>query len=151
MVSLTARQRDALFGRPYVERDGLLHPDPHWQEKHLVHVRFRGIDYRCHVRVREPFRALIDAWDRAKVLRHVLTLDRFWEWDTCVMGTRMKRHCHGNAFDVNAKWNPIGRPAYTGEGGTAPLLEVARAEGWACAADRGPVARHFELARLPAP
>ena len=146
---LTWTKRDELFGRPWRARpDGQLELDPTWGPAHLTKVRFQGIEYVCHVRVREPFLALIEAWTTSGLMHHVRTLDRFWEWQTAVDGTRMRRHCHGHAFDLNAAWNPIGARAHAGIGGTLPLLEVARALGWACGADRGPVAKHFELERL---
>jgi hypothetical protein len=149
MPHLSAQKRDALFGRPYrVLTGGQLELCPRWRADCLVRVRFRGVEYSVHRRARAPFLRLVEAWDRAGLLRLVLTLDKIWEWDTCVRGTRLKRHCHGNAFDVNASFNPIGRTAYAGVGGTLPLLELARELGWACGADRGPVARHFELAQV---
>lgn len=146
---LTRAKRDALFGVPCrTGRCGQLLPSARWELEHLTTVRFQGIDYRCHRRVKEPFRRLVEAWRTAGVLSWVRTLDRFYDFATCLDGTRLKRHCHGNAFDLNAAWNPIGRSAHSETGGTLPLLEVARAQGWWCGADRGPVARHFELERF---
>lgn len=145
---LTAAKRDALFGVPYrVGLGGQLEPSARWELECLTRVRFQGIDYRCHRRVKEPFLQLVDAWMRAGVLRHVRVLDRFYQFET-YDGRRLKRHCHGNAFDVNSAWNPIGGRPHAGEGGTLPLLPIARAQGWWCGADRGPVAKHFELETL---
>lgn len=121
---------------------------PEWEAQNLTNVRFWGLDYRVHRKAKEPFLSLIDAWMRAGVFRCVRTLDRFYEFQTTPDGVHLRRHCHGNAFDVNSAWNPLGRAAHAGPGGTRPLIAIARARGWRCLADRGLVAKHFELVRL---
>ncbi len=145
----TLSRRNALFGTPYLEQDGQRVCNPLWEAQSLVPVRVLGIEYRIHRKVRPFFELLIDAWQRAGVFRYVRSLDRIYEFSTNPDGIALRRHCHGNAFDVNSAFNPIGRPAHAREGGTLPLLDIARAEGWTCLADRGPVAKHFELNRLP--
>jgi hypothetical protein len=145
---LTWPKRDELYGRPYrTMPGGTLEPDLAWEGENLVTVRVRGSEFRCHRRVRTAFYALLDAWQLAGLLPLVRTFDRFHEFATVLEGSRMKRHCHGHAFDINSRWNPIGRPAHDGEGGTLRLLPIARDLGWFCGADRGNVAKHFELER----
>jgi hypothetical protein len=168
----TAELRDALFGRPrYVTVGGAVLPDPSWLEDTTTSFSAgsflpgEGDEVRVHRRVLGRLLELFDAWEDAGLLPHVLTLDRVFEWRPVIrrgaeiVGTaRFERdvvefgpHTHGNAFDINGEWNPLGRStAREGErGSVVPLLHIARERGWWCGYDWGSnAAKHFELVKL---
>lgn len=104
-----------------------------------------------HVLVQPRFLALVDAWRTAGVLGDVLTWNGSYA-SRLVRGTTLgtlSSHAWGSAFDINVPFNPLGKPATTGEGTVLRLLEAAQDLGWCWG---GYFTRsdpmHFELARL---
>lgn len=144
----TDRLRNALFG--VVSRDkrppltSILIPQTSgpriiWRD-HLVHELAA-----LHIT------RLFIAWERAGLLPFVLSVDRTYVARFSPDG-RPLTHSHGNAFDINSRWNPLDGPQATeGSDGHIPhaLLDIARRSGFWCGSDwRTPTNKHFELTQL---
>lgn len=141
------RPHVGLFGRLVVPRSF---------RKRLVKVeipQLSGIASRTtwlfHPLMVDPVRSTFDEWEKAGLMRYVLT----WHGSyvpRMVRGSKTKPsdHAYGTAFDINARWNRMGRhPATVDEVGTVvPLLEIASKNGlyWGGWWTR-PDGMHFEL------
>jgi hypothetical protein len=109
-----------------------------------------------HKKAAPQLLALWSAWESAGVLDRVLTYEgsfdaRFIRGST----TELSNHALGTAFDINAKWNPLGAiPALAGrEGSVRELVEIANQHGffWGGHFKRRPDGMHFEVAKIIGP
>jgi hypothetical protein len=102
-----------------------------------------------HAKGADQLRALVAAWDKARLLPHV----RSWAGTYVprfVRGSRtsLSNHSWGTAFDINAAWNGLGvRPALVGQHGCVrELVELAVEHGFYWGGWFGrPDGMHFEL------
>lgn len=87
------------------------------------------------------------------ILRRVLSYDGSYN-RRFIRGSRtvLSNHAYGSAFDINARWNPLGAlpPADNEEGSVQTLVEIANRHGFYRGGHyRGrPDGMHFEVARL---
>jgi hypothetical protein len=166
---LTTSQKQRLFG-PLLAKDdpkrpGFLVVSPAWRRLHtrIIEVpQLEGVPgapkdccVRLHVRAVEPFVALWKAWQEAGMLKDVLSWDGGYV-PRRVRGSRsISSHAFGIAFDINAHWNPLGRPpAPSGAiGSVARLVRLANRHGffWGGHFRSRPDGMHFELARVEDP
>lgn len=139
----------------------------------LIHLTPNGIAFGNHL-LEAPMLELFAEWDRRGLMPHVRTFDGCWSprfkrqagtpeererkcrelaarpdgW------THLSNHATGMAFDLNARWNPLGLPpAPLGTpGGTRELAVVAKELGWTWGGDfhARPDPMHLEWA-VPAP
>ena len=96
--------------------------------------------------------ALWEAWEKAGLLKQVLTFEgafvaRFIRGST----STLSNHAFGSAFDINYRWNKLGaRPALVGETGSVrELVPIAHEHGfyWGGHFNRRD-GMHFEVALL---
>lgn len=118
---------------------------------------------RFHRLVAPAFEALLEAWGDAGLLEHILSWNgsyvprykrgrapRPGEPDNVAY---LSAHSWGSAFDINARWNGLGRaPAPLGAPGSVlPLVPIAKSLGWFWGGDfrgrKDPM--HFEICKLP--
>ncbi len=101
----------------------------------------------------EQFLGMWEAWQKAGLLSHVLT----WNGSYCprlIRGSdsRLSNHAYGTAFDINVKWNGLGRrPALVGqEGSVRELVPLANKYGffWGGHYNNRKDGMHFELAKF---
>lgn len=104
---------------------------------------------RCHTRVAQNITELFAAWETANLLSLVLTWDGMWV-PRFIRGSRttLSNHAWGTAFDINARWNPLGRTPAPREtiGSVEDLVPLARQHGFLWGGEWGsrPDAMHFE-------
>ena len=107
---------------------------------------------RFHKLVAPQLQALWEAWEKAGLLKLVLTFEgafvpRFIRGST----KTLSNHAFGSAFDINYRWNKLGaRPALVGETGCVrELVPIAHQHGfyWGGHFDRQD-GMHFEVAIL---
>jgi hypothetical protein len=86
-----------------------------------------------HKLAKDPFIALLEAWDKAKLLDHILTwngsyVPRFKRGSD----TSLSNHSWGTAFDINVADNGLGAtPALVGQPGSVrELVPIANKLGW---------------------
>jgi D-alanyl-D-alanine carboxypeptidase-like protein/putative peptidoglycan binding protein len=97
--------------------------------------------------------AMWAAWESAGLLGRVLTYEGSFE-PRFVRGstTELSNHAFGTAFDINAKWNPLGAvPALAGrEGSVRELVGIANEHGffWGGHFKSRPDGMHFEVAKI---
>ncbi|SEG11262.1 M15 family metallopeptidase [Marinobacterium lutimaris] len=167
----TAATRIRLFGEFDFE------PDPRpgnreainiigdWEKQNIVTVyipQLEGISVfgkrssgrmRFHRLAVEQLKAMWAAWEDAGVLRTVLTYDGSFN-ARFIRGSRttLSNHAFGSAFDINARWNPLGAiPVAMGrEGSVRELVAIANQFGffWGGHFKGRPDGMHFEVAKL---
>jgi hypothetical protein len=141
----------AFVGAPTPQNPEAIRITDDWAEKNLVKVSIAALpdaaqhgveNVRVHRQVALSFCALLEAWADVGVI------DRILRWDGSYV-PRYKRgrapapgqppniaalsaHSWGSAFDINARWNPLGRePAAPGhEGSVWDLVDIAEDLGW---------------------
>jgi hypothetical protein len=132
-----------------------------WVKKNLVTIQLPyelavlpGADTATlHRLVAPKFEELVDAWRDAGVLGDVKTWNGSYS-ARLVRGTKLgtlSAHAWGSAFDINAKWNPLGAPGPKEgeEGSVRRLIPIAAKLGWCCGASFSRADfMHFELAAL---
>jgi hypothetical protein len=169
---LTTDQRAQMFGR--FEWDPAPTPDSpesirilgDWKAKNLCVVdvpQLSGIPYgwggacdgrvRFHQRAADVLKRLFRAWDEARLLDRIATFDG--AFNARLMrgsATALSAHSFGSAFDLNASWNPLGRPpvGLGGKGALVELVAIANQHGfyWGGHFQGRPDGMHFELAKL---
>lgn len=129
----------------------------------LVGVRGAGKTGRAtvHVKVRDQFLALWQAWEEADLLDRVMTWEgafnaRFIRGRATPDNARnpavLSNHSWGTAFDINYGWNKLGAiPALAGEQGSVrELVKLANKHGfyWGGHFKGRPDGMHFEAAAL---
>lgn len=133
--------------------------DPEWVKNNIVSViipQLKSVSggpkngvVRCHYRVAQNMIDLFAAWEGADLLSLVLTWDGMWV-PRFVRGSRttLSNHAWGTAFDINARWNPLGRAPAPREtiGSVEDLVPLARQHGFLWGGEWGsrPDAMHFE-------
>lgn len=163
---MTAAQRNKLFGRfdfqakPLPKNPENIVITGGWAKENLITIPLgaiepaQGNDQAVFHRLVAPrMQELVAEWARLGLAEDVLT----WNGSYCarfVRGTTRKTlsaHSWGSAFDINVKWNLLGRePAALGtKGSVLRLVPVAEKYGfyWGGRFTRRD-AMHFELARL---
>lgn len=168
---LTTEARQALFGEfrfepaptpsnPEAIRilDGWEHENidtvhlPQLEGKLVFGTRSSG-RMRFHRLAIPQLKALWAAWEQARLLDRVLTYEGSYS-PRFVRGssTTLSNHAFGTAFDINAKWNPLGAvPALAGrEGSVRELVGIANEHGfyWGGHYKTRPDGMHFEVAEL---
>jgi hypothetical protein len=139
-MSLTANRRAEIFGTFEYE----LAPrksDPEaikilggWAAENIVKIHvpqvagIPGAPKSCnlwvHRKVADQFKALFFVWEEAGVLDQVLSYNGLWVPRLVRGGKALSNHSFGTAMDLNAKWNPLGKPSPSaGEKGS--LVELA--------------------------
>jgi D-alanyl-D-alanine carboxypeptidase len=148
----SAGNKEAISIDPlWVAQNIITIPTPQLAALGVSHVRFHRLAVK-------QFAGLIEAWNTANLLHgHVLT------WDGSFY-PRLKRghgassepedlsnHSWGTAFDINARWNPLGvKPVLRGQPGSVrELVPIARQFGFYWGGDfHKPDGMHFEICRL---
>jgi len=108
---------------------------------------------RFHRKVEDQLKSLWEAWEDAGVVDRVLTYEGSFN-ARFIRGSRstLSNHAFGSAFDINAKWNKLGRiPALAGEEGSVrELVSIANEHGffWGGHFNNRPDGMHFEVANL---
>lgn len=167
---MSDHERIAVFGRfkwapsPSAGNKEAISIDPQWVAANIIAVAtpqltHLGVSHvRFHRLAVKQFTGLLEAWRTANLLQKcVLT------WDGSY-APRLKRghgsssdpsdlsnHSWGTAFDVNARWNPLGaKPVVRGEPGCVrELVPIARQFGFYWGGDfHRPDGMHFEVCRL---
>jgi hypothetical protein len=155
----SAQERDQDFG--HIEFSPAGNPDNpeavivtnNWVGKHVVRVEvpqlvnIPGIEHKgkvvsrgpqsgyieVHKAVAEPLQDLWQLWDDAGLVGLVKTWDGLGN-TRFVRGsrTRLSNHAYYSAFDINYRWNMLGRqPALKGKvGSVRELVECANDTGW---------------------
>jgi hypothetical protein len=107
---------------------------------------------QCHMMVADSIRFLFENFEQAGLLDLIHTWDgmfcpRFQRGSK----TSLSNHSFGTAFDLNAKWNPLGKaPANEDQLGCVyQLVEIANKHGWYWGGHFSrPDGMHFEYARI---
>jgi len=163
--TLSTAEIEAMFGplpwQPVPGDDSAIHIDPAWTADHLVTVEIPQLrvvagappDQRVtfHRDAAPSLVALFAAWEAAGLLDRV----RSWEGSFAPRrirgGKTVSHHAYGVAFDINARWNPLGAaPAPLGAPGSVrELVPLANAHGfmWGGAWSSRPDGMHFEAFR----
>lgn len=164
-VALNSRQRCELFGRFAYKPDPTKSNPEHilvtdtWAKENLVKISLgplaaaQGADEAVfHKLVAPRFEELVAAWVAEGVSEDVLQ----WGGSYAARFIRGKMgvlsaHAWGSAFDINPRWNGLGKiPAPEGaHGSVRRLVPAAERLGWAWGGRfRRQDGMHFELARL---
>lgn len=161
---LTYQEKQELFGPVRILSEGpggLVRLNPDWKERNLVTVRLPGLErkegapksgrVRIHRLIAPRLESLWAAWQAAGLLDEILTWDGSFA-ERFVRGRRtLSSHAFGIAFDLNARWNPLGqRPPAAGRiGSVLRLVPLANAHGffWGGHFRSRPDGMHFEYAR----
>ncbi|WP_449301652.1 M15 family metallopeptidase [Pseudoxanthomonas mexicana] len=163
----TTDQRQKLFGKfDYVPAPTKSNPEAikilgNWAKENLVKVvipQLHGVagapssgQITVHKLCAKPISDLFNDWDSAGFLGDVLS----WEGSFVprfIRGSRktLSNHAFGTAFDINARYNPLGaEPAWTNERGCVfRLVELANKHGfyWGGHFSSRRDGMHFELA-----
>ena len=99
---------------------------------------------------------LFSDWEQAGLIDRVISWDGAWA-PRFIRGSRttLSNHAWATAFDINARWNPLGaRPALKGfKGCTRELVDIAVANGffWGGHFKTRPDGMHFELREVITP
>lgn len=136
-----------------------------WEKENIVSVyipELEGISVfgkrssgrmRFHRLAQEQLKAMWAAWGDAGVLDNILTYDGSFN-ARFIRGSRstLSNHAFGSAFDINARWNPLGAiPMARGrEGSVRELVDIANQFGffWGGHFNGRPDGMHFEVAKL---
>lgn len=160
--------RASVFGRfNYVATPTAMNPEAiqitgTWERDNIVLIEVpqlqfaQGAPKNCKVQFHklaaEQFKALWAAWEAADLLKLVLS----WEGSYAprfIRGSRttLSNHAYGSAFDINARWNPLGcQPPVVGkEGAVRKLVPIANEHGfyWGGHFTRSD-GMHFEIAKI---
>lgn len=135
--------------------------DDGWDRRNIVQVHLPqlagvpGAPQSCsvsfHRLAQAKLQELFAAWEAAGLMSHVETWDGSWA-PRFIRGSRvtLSNHAYGSAFDVNARFNPLGTKPHLGRGTTVPLVEIANSLGWFWGGhfSTRPDPMHFEIAQL---
>jgi hypothetical protein len=99
---------------------------PILQSINISHVL---VNDKCKV----SFMSLINEWHKQDLLKNILSFDGMYV-PRFVRGSRstLSNHSWGTAFDINARWNPMGKvgPASGSKGSVYDLVKIANDLGW---------------------
>lgn len=123
-----------------------------WSKDNIVDVPLPGLGrvVSFHRKGADRLVALFQAWADAGLIDRILSFDGTWV-PRFVRGskTNLSNHAFGVAFDINARWNPMGKPpASPGEIGSVwELASIAKQLGWTWGGDYTgrQDGMHFEL------
>jgi hypothetical protein len=163
LTRMSQEQRSTTFGSfHFVPADIPGNPEAiritdNWQ-KNIIAVAFPERIENFHSalfhRAAAPqFTALLNAWHAAGMWDKILTWGGSWV-PRFVRGSRsaLSNHSWGTAFDINVKWNQLGRvPALKGKNGSVrELVQLATEHGffWGGWFKGRADGMHFEVARL---
>lgn len=130
-----------------------------WATENIVQVsipqltRLGVTEVPFHRLAAKQLQSLWVAWESTGLLPKVLSWDGSWS-PRFIRGSRtvLSNHAWGTAFDINAKWNPLGRqPALKGQPGSVrELVEIAYEHGffWGGRFNSRPDGMHLEVAKL---
>lgn len=145
LKSFSESQAKKFYGDPAPEGlrliNGRFVPDRTWRKENIVYVQRDNLPLAAaeidnlharlpfHRLIVGPFRSLMYAWDNAGLLPLIKT----WNGSTVFRATRrpgsvkLSRHAFGGAFDLNAKWNPMGKRSadINVEGSVMRLVDIA--------------------------
>lgn len=154
---MTVRERRATFGDfSYETRatarnpEGIHITDPAWRSVITrVDIPGMGRSTRIHEAAEYRFLTCWGEWDRRGLLHHVRTFNGCYV-PRFQRGSRSKlsNHSWGTAFDINARWNRLGRtPAARGDAGSVrELVAIANSHGWYWGGDFSRAdGMHFEV------
>ena len=106
-----------------------------WEKDNIVSVRIPQLNktVEFHRKGADRLVQLFAAWESAGLMPLVMSYDGTWV-PRFIRGskTMLSNHAFGTAIDLNARWNPLGKPgAPAGETGSTQLLgPVAESLGW---------------------
>ena len=128
-----------------------------WSARYLVTVRVpqlaaRGFEHvRFHKYGVDALLGLWADWEKQGLLPIVRSFDGALSQRVSRGTTHLSMHAYGAAFDINARWNPLGNvPAFAGEeGSTRALVRSANARGffWGGHFSTRLDGMHFELTK----
>lgn len=166
---LYGAQREKMFGRieckpaPVKGMPGAIKITNSWQKDNLTTVEIpqlagvKGAPKNgkvfCHRLIANQLKALFQAWDDQGLMRLVLTWEGSWV-PRYVRGSRttLSNHAYGTAFDINYRWNMMGRvPAVASKKGSVRrLVQTANVYGfyWGGHYQTRPDGMHFEAAKI---
>jgi hypothetical protein len=168
---MSEAERERVFGKfswapnPSPANKEAISVDPKWVAANILAVAtprltHLGISHvRFHRLAVKQFADLIDAWGNAGLIQKCILT-----WDGSYV-PRLKRghgasskpgdlsnHSWGTAFDINARWNPLGHtpPARGEQGSVRELVSMARHFGFFWGGDfhSRQDGMHFEVCRL---
>jgi hypothetical protein len=164
--ALTTRGRERLFGKyKYIAAPTKTNPEgikiiDQWAKENLVDISLAALPQHegpnratFHRLVAPRVEELIKAWKDAGLLEDILSWNGGYN-ARFIRGSRtsLSAHSWGSAFDINARWNALGKaPAKLGQKGSVlRLVPIAEELGWYWggrmrARQDG---MHFELSRL---
>ena len=113
-----------------------------WVEKNIVYIEIPQLQkfapnrkplFPFHRWVAEGVKEMFTKWEAAGLIHHIKTWDGSWV-PRFIRGSKsvLSNHAFGSAFDINARWNPLGaKPAPEGaEGSVVSLIKIAEECGW---------------------
>jgi len=112
-----------------------------WIGKNIVKVNIpqlknvKGAPKDCniyvHKKAAEAIKAMFAEFETAGLLKYLLSWDGSF-YPRMVRGSTktLSNHTFGTAFDINARWNPLGVTPATGTGTVEPLVEIANKHGF---------------------
>jgi hypothetical protein len=162
--SLSQAQRIAAFGGftftpdPQPGNKEAIHINGNWVAQNIVAQnipQLAGRRVSLHKKAMPRFLALMAAWEKAGLRDRIVTFNGGfaprYKRGKSGPAVNLSNHAFGSAFDINAKWNGLGKvPAAIGaEGCTRELVAIAEQLGW-CWGGWWNVqdGMHFELARI---
>lgn len=164
----TQQQRALMFGEikfipdPVPQNPEQIKIINNWQKNNLVSVyvpqlkNIKGANngnILFHKNGKEQLLALFNRWEQEKLLSLIRTFDGAWV-PRFIRGstTALSNHAYGSAFDINAGWNPLGKPSKL-KGQTGVVRELAAVcyeygffwLGWS---ETRPDPMHFEIVTI---
>lgn len=128
--------------------------DPKWTRANIVTIEVPQIGRKTqmHKLAADDLTALFAAWEAAGLIDRVVTFNGGWvaRYKRGKAGGNdgaLSNHSWGTAFDINAKWNGLGKtPAEIGtQGSVRDLVPIAESLGWAWGGRwKTPDGMHFE-------
>lgn len=155
-------QRANVFGKfdydPDPKHPGSIKIKGDWEKKNIVIISVdmgpvvKTRRMQCHQLAAPQIKRLFEAWGQAGLLNRILSFEggfvaRYVRGST----TNLSNHSFGSAFDINYKWNQLGKvPALLGETGSVrELVPIANGHGFYWGGHFSRLdGMHFEIATL---
>lgn len=164
---LSDAEADALFGpllwvpAPTATEPGAVRITNNWTKDNLRRVvipQLRGVQgapqdggIYLHRLIVEQTRSLFAAWEAAGLRGLLLSWAGSWNPRLVRGGSTLSRHSYATSFDVNAAWNPMGKPAAPkgAKGSVIELIPLAVEHGYTNGMNWSrPDAMHMECFRV---